>query len=248
MEDRRRELEERLGRWRTAAGRELEALTEATEGEEVRAAVYGALRRRGWIIVATDRGIHLSRRPRVFGRDRYEFWPWSELRGVTARPTRVDLEFEDRAVELKTLAPHSEYVRFVDAARDGASGSGAETRSEELREMANRKLGKVLAFGLEGSIDALPDRLLDGERVERVASAKLDFDGLLAVTNQRVVLYDVGLRRAGERLWEIDRDEVLGAVATDDGLRLELASGPVTFTGVLPDERREELAAALWRG
>lgn len=248
MEDRRGELEERLGRYRTAAGRELETLTEATDGERLLAAVYGAIRKRAWIMVATERGMHLSRRPRIFGRDRYEFWPWSELRGVHARAQSLDLEFGSETRELRLLAPHREFVRLADAARDAVSGPGVGTRSEDLRELADLKLGKTLAFAYEGSIDALPDRLREGERVERVASARMEFDGLLAVTDRRVVLFDVGLRRANERFWAVGREEVLGAVATDDGLRLELESGPVTFTGVLPDARREELAAALWRG
>ena len=68
------------------------------------------------------------------------------------------------------------------------------------------------------------------------------------VTDRRVVLFDVGLRRGKERFWEVDRDQILGAEAVEAGLRLELHSGVVTFTGVLPDERRAELAAALWRG
>lgn len=210
--------------------------------------MYGVWRRRAWIIAATDRGLHFSRRPRVFGRDRSASWSWSELRQVRAGAQRVDLAFGDQTVELQLVAPHSEFVRLVDAARQAASDSRAETRTEDLRELAKRKLGRTLAFGFEASIDSLPDRLLDGERVERVAVARLDFVGLLAVTDRRVILFEVGLRRAKERLWEVDRDQILGAQAVEDGLRLELRSGAVTLTDVLPEERRDELAAALWRG
>ena len=239
-------MEERLGRYRTAAGREMDALTEATAGEQMLAAVYGAWRRRAAILVATERGLHLSRRPRVFGRDRYVFWPWAEVSRVRARNQSLDLELDGETVELRVLSPHREFVRLADAAR-GAT-SRAETRSEDLRELAKVKLGRALTFGWEGSIDALPDHLLDGERVERVATARLEFDGLLALTNRRIILYDAGMRRVNERFWGVDRGEVLGAVEVEDGLRIELASGPVTFTGVLPEERCAELAAALWRG
>jgi hypothetical protein len=247
MDERRRELSERLGRWGTGAGRELDALARATAGERLVAAVYGARRRRAWIIAATERGLHLSRRPRLLGRDASASWEWSELREVRAGPQRVELVFGDETVELRLLAPHREFVRLIDAARQAASGSSEGIRTEDLRELAKRKLGRTLAYGYEATIDSLPDRLLDGERVERVAVATLDFTGLLAVTDRRVLLFDMGLR-GRERFWEVDRDQVLGAEPVDEGLRIDLRSGEVTFRGVLPDERREELAAALWRG
>ena len=248
MDQRRRELSERLGRWRTGAGRELQALAQATAEEQLVAAVYGVWRLRAWIIAATDRGLHLSRRPRVFGRDQGLSWSWSDLREVRAGPQRVDLVFGDQTVELRFLSPHREFVRLVDAAREAASGSSAATQGEDLRELAKRKLGRTLAFFFEAAIDSLPDRLHEDERVERVASASLDFHGLLAVTDRRVILLDVPLRRAKDRFWDVDRDQILGAEAVEDGLRLDLGSGTVTFTNVLPDERRAELAAALWRG
>jgi hypothetical protein len=248
MDERRRELSERLGRYRTNAGRELRALAQATADEQIVAAVYAVWRWRAWIVAATGRGLHLSRRPRLFGRNRSEFWAWSDVQGVRAGPQRIDLVLGDETVELRFIAPHREFVLLADAARRAASGSSTDTRSEDLRDLAKRKLGRTLAFFFETTIDSLPDRLLDDERVERVAGARLDFHGLLAVTNRRVVLFDVPMRRAKERFWEVDRDQILGAEAVEDGLRLELGSGTVTFTHVLPDERREELAAALWRG
>ena len=248
METRRHELEERLGRWRTAAGRELEALTDATAGEEVAAAVYAAWRRRAWIVVATERGLHMSRRPRVFGRNRDVFRPWSELRGVNVSAQRLSLEFADETIELSTVAPQRELARLADTARDAVAGARETTRGEDLRELAEIKLGRLLAYGLQAPITSLPDHLLDGERVERLASARLDFDGLLVVTDRRVILCDVKMQPGKERVWEVPRGDVMGAEAVGDGLRLELRSGAVTFTRVLPDDRRDELAAALWRG
>lgn len=248
MNDRRRELAERLGRYRATAGRELEALTEATAGEQLVAVVYAAWRRRAWIVAATDRGLRGSRRPRIFGRDKSASWSWFELGDVRAGAQRVDLVFGDRTLELNLVAPHEELVKLVEFAREQISGAPAETRTEDLRELARHKLGRTLAFGYEAAIDGLPDRLHDDERVERVAVARLDFHGLLVVTDRRVILSHVGLRRASDRFWELDREEILQAEATEDGLRLTLRSGEVELTAVLPDERREELAAALWRG
>jgi hypothetical protein len=249
MEERRRELSERLGRVsRTGAGRELKALAHALADEQIAAVVIGVWRRRAWVLAATERGLRLSRRPRLFGRKRDISWSWSELRQVRAGQQRLDLVFGEETVELSALVPHTEFVRLVDGARRAVSDSPPETETVDLRELAKSKLGRTGAFGWEGSIDSLPDRLLDDERVERIAIARLDFEGLLVVTDRRVILFNVGLRRANERLWEVDREQILGAEAVDDSLRLHLPSGAVALTDVLPHERCAELAAALWRG
>jgi hypothetical protein len=237
-----------LGRARIGAGRELDALARAVGDEEVAAVVNGVWRGRGWVIAATQRGLHLSRQPRLFGRKRNVSWSWSELRQVRAGAQRVDLQFGDEAVELWALVPHAEFVRLVDAARGAVSDARPETRTEDLRELAKSTLGRTVAFGFEGAIDSLPDRLLSDERVDKVAAARLDFNGLLVVTDRRVMLFDVGLLRAKERLWEVDREQILGAEVVENGLRLALPSGAVTLTDVRPPERSAELAAALWGG
>jgi hypothetical protein len=63
-----------------------------------------------------------------------------------------------------------------------------------------------VTFGSEAAIDGLPDRLEDGERVERLATATLGFHGLLVLTDRRLLLLDVALRSARERLWEVPRE------------------------------------------
>ena len=246
MEDRRRELSERLGPVRFAgAGRELRALADAVGDEEIAAVVYGVWNRRGWISAATERGLYLSREPRLFGRKRNLSWSWSDLREIRTGAARVDLVFGDEAVELQFLGPHSQFVQLVDTARRAVSDAPPEEETEDFRELAKSKLGRTLAFGFEAAIDSLPDRLLDDERVEHVAAARLDFNGLLVVTDRRVILFDVGLRRVKERLWEVDREQILAADAVEDGFRLVLPTGAVTLTEVWPPERRAELAAAL---
>ena len=71
---------------------------------------------------------------------------------------------------------------------------------------------------------------------------------MLVVTDRRLLLTRVGLKRDNDRFWEAGRDQILGAREIENGLALDLHDGLVTFTDVLPEERRGELAAALWRG
>ena len=248
MEERQRELAERLGGYRTGAGPELRALVEATAGEPLAAAVIGVWRKRGWVVVATARSLHMSRQPRVMGRKRTLTWAWSDLREMRTGAGRVDFAFPDETLELRVLAPHAEFVRLIDTAREASSVPTPEMRIEELRELAKVKLGRILTAASEAAIDSLGDQLLPGERVERLATATLDFDGMLVVTDRRLLLTRVGLKRDNDRFWETGRDQIVGAAEVDNGLRVDLRDGPVTFADVLPEERRGELAAALWRG
>ena len=199
---RREELRARLGPYGLMARRELDALAMATAGEALAAVVYAVWRWKGWIGAATDGGLYLSRRPRLFGRGRDVAWRWSELRRVrSGGALSVDLDFGDERVELRFMGPHDEFVALLEAAR----GPG-EVTTEEIRELARTKLGSRLAFGYEATIDGLRDRLEPDERVERLAVAKLDFTGLLLVTDRRLLLLDVGVR--AQRRWEAPRDEI----------------------------------------
>lgn len=112
--------------------------------------------------------------------------------------------------------------------------------------MAKTKLGRLMAFGFEAAIDGLPDRLAPGESVQRLAGATLDFAGLLVLTDRRLLLVDVTLREAKERLWDVTRTSIRAAEPVDDGLRLRLSDDDqVTLTAFLPPERRDEFAVVL---
>jgi hypothetical protein len=237
---RREELRERLGFYAVMSARELDALAAATAGEALAAVVYTVWRWKGWIAVATDGGLYLSRRPRVMGRGQDLAFRWEDLTEVRSGGTlSVDLEFGSERVELRFMGPHDEYVALLDVAR----GPG-EVTTEEIRELARRKLGSRLAFGYEATIDGLRDRLAPDERVERLAVATAEFTGLLVVTDRRVLLLDVGVR--GRRDWEAPRDEIRALELVEpSGLRLRLGSAEVTFTDVTPSGRRDELAAVL---
>jgi hypothetical protein len=237
---RREELRERLGFYAVLSSRELDALAAATAGEELAAVVYTVWRWKGWIAAATDGGLHLSRRPRVMGRPQDLAFRWNELVEVRSGGTlSADLDFGTERVELRFMGPHDEYVALLEAAR----GPG-EMTTEEIRELARRKLGSRLAFGYEATIDGLRDRLESDERVERLAIATAEFTGLLVVTDRRVLLLDVGVR--GQRAWEAPRDDIRHLdLIEPSGLQLSFSSGEMVFTDVTPADRRDELAAVL---
>ena len=249
VDDLRAELKDRLGVLATMSGPELEALAEAAVGEEILATAYAMRSRRGFLLTATDWGLRMSRRPKVFGRKRFEAWPWAEISDVRATAQSLDLTFGDEVVELRLVGPHDEFVRLVEAARRLGLGRDERPEVEELRSLARTKLGRFHAFGHESTIDAQPDRLLDGERVERLAIASLDFDGgLLVITDRRVILTTTGLRRSSDRWWEIDRSAIRGARADGSDLELDTEDETVTLRGIVPPDRLAELQAVLWRG
>jgi hypothetical protein len=237
---RRDELRERLGFYAAMSGRELDALAAATEGEALAAVVYAVRNWRGWIAVATDGGLYLSRRPRLLGRGEDASWRWEELVEMRSGGTlSADFDFGTERVELRFMGPHDQYVALLEAAR----GPG-ETTTEEIRELARTKLGSRLAFGYEATIDGLRDRLAADERVERLAVATSEFTGLLVVTDRRLLLLDVGVR--SHRAWEAPRAEIRQLELVEpSGVRLTLGSGAVTFTDITPSDRRDELAAVL---
>jgi hypothetical protein len=237
---RRDEIRQRLGRYaRWGSGYEVDHLMRVTEGKPLIAVFVAMWRWRGWLGAATDDQLLLIRKPKVFGRRKERAWRWADLRHVRASGTLdVEFDFAGERVELRLIS-RPEYGALLDHARGPAATSLAE-----LRELARRKLGRFFAYGEQATIDALPDHLRPGERVERIALAKLDFPGVLAVTDRRLLLLRV--TRGSTRLWELPREDVHTLeVAEPNRLTLATPDGVVTLTEILPVERRDELAAVL---
>ena len=240
-------LGQRLGRYALGASRDVEAVGDLAAGEQLDAAAIAVWRRRGWVVVATDAGLRLARRPRFFGRAQALKLEWRALRAISSGPQRVLMRFEGQEVSLTAVTPHHEFVRLIEAARAHIGGDRKPSVSE-IRELARTKLGRLLAFGMEAALESLPDRLAPGERVERLAAASLDFHGLLVLTDRRVLLLDITLRPANERFWETPRTSIVSAEPSNDGLRLQLSdSSDLTLTALTPPERRDEFAAVLHR-
>ena len=200
--------------------------------------------RRLWVVVATNVGLRLARRPRLFGDGREHVFDWDGLSAVRSGQQSVVMTFGQAEVSLLAAGPHDEFVRVVEEARRHVDDEERPS-VDELRAMAKQKLGRLVTFGFEATIDGLPDRLQPGERVERLAGASLGFSGLLVLTDRRLLLLDVAVRRANERMWVVDRREIRSADAVDGGLRVVLREEEVLLTEFLPPERRDELAAVL---
>jgi hypothetical protein len=234
--------QEHMGALRLGARRELRLLGEQLgEAEEVRAMGLATYERRSTLVAATDRGVHLVRRPRL-GRRVARLLPWEALESVDATPSLLALTFAGEIVELRFVVPYVAFRRLADVTRrqlgDGPS-------RDALDALARRKLGRTLTYAHRNELDLLADRLEDGEEPQRLASARLEFEGLLVVTDRRVLLVKAALRRGRERLWSVARADVRGAEPTETGLRLHLADEPVELRDVAPADRREELLAVF---
>src|SRR5688500_10294765 len=86
-------LRQRLGRYAIGASRDVRAVAELAAGEELNAVVVSIWQRRSWVVVATNVGLRLARRPRLLGRRRDRTFEWSDLTGVRSGPQRVGLSF-----------------------------------------------------------------------------------------------------------------------------------------------------------
>lgn len=239
------EIRDRLGKYRIGTGRGIEAAAGLVEGERLDAAGSAIWRRRGWIIVASESGVWVVRRPRVFGRAHHEHFDWADLTSVESALERIELTFGERALRCPVLPP-GERIRLLEAARRHLAGAGSGVTSEALDAVAHRDLGRMVAYRFKPTIDGVPDWLEPDEHVERAAAATLDFSGLLVLTDRRVLLLgDVGLRFGRQQVWSVARRDVRGASLVDQGLALDLGDDEVTLTQIIPPALQFVLHADL---
>jgi len=241
------EMKQRLGKLAFNGGREIRYLASLVEPQPLRAIVIAAVDRRSWGVAATDDALHLHRHPRVFGRKGTRQFRWSALTAKSTDAMGLDLDFGAERIRLFGPAPAREATALTELARRALAVPGEESPIDlaGLHELARSKLGRALAYGQSLVLDALPDRLLPGERVERLAYASTDFDGLLVLTDRRLLLFDMGLRRGSERLWSLDRADIEGVTLEPNGIRLDSPTGSVLVGDFSPVERRDEFAAVL---
>jgi hypothetical protein len=237
-------LEQRLGAYALGAGRDVAAAAALVAGETVGAVAVAAWQRRGWVVVATDAGLRLARRPWILGRRRELSCDWAEMTSMRSGPQRVAMRFGDTEVDLFAVSPHDEFVRLLETAR--AVSGGGKPSVEELRALAEQKLGRLATYGFEATIDGLPEHLRPGEDVQRMTGAATDFDGLLVLTDRRLLLLDDGpLRRGKERCWQVARQDIRAVLLHEDRLEVVLDEGTSVLTRFLPPERLLEFADAL---
>lgn len=246
------QLRERLRIYRWGQKRPIKALAKRFAHEPLDAVVGGMWRGRGWLAAASPAGVELIRRPWIFGRARDVHFPWAELTAVDTGGSGMSLRltFGGRELKLSALGPPDEYARFVDIARSHLTGEEVETAAEDVRAMAREALGRWRTFEVDAAIVVLPERLEEGEEVETVAYAVLDFIGLLVITDRRLLLLGRTLRQE-PREWSVHRSWIRAVEVVDDGLRLDLGVETVQLSQVQPEDEREALAERLrppWAG
>ena len=241
------EVRDRLGVYRVGERRAIAAVVELLAEEQLEAVGAGMWEWRGWVVVATDGGLRLVRRPRVFGRARDERFDWADLTAVRSRTagTGLTFTFGDREIALSGLGPPAEFARLLDAARGRLARKTAGVTVEEIRSLAQRELGRLRTVMLDPVIADLPDQLETGERVLQVAGATLGTSGLLVITDRRVLLSATASVGSGH-VWSVARRDIWSAAAAvEHGLRFDTGEEAFMLTSITPAQRRFELADLL---
>lgn len=161
--------------------------------EEIEAMALSKLRggvpiARQRLVVVTPRRVILAEKGFLTGRERVREIDWTEIRGIQAiPPTRLTFELTDGPLELTFVQPPSQLGAVADAVRARIRGAAPEHDTAELHELARRKLGRMIALGVESHVIALAGLLEAQERVLDVAFVAGKPGGLLTVTTRRVV-------------------------------------------------------------
>ena len=136
------EVRDRLGVYRVGERRAIAAVVELLAEEHLEAVGAGMWEWRGWVVVATDGGLRLVRRPRGFGRARDERFDWADLTAVRSRTagTGLTFTFGDREIAISALGPPGEFARVLDAARGRLARKTAGATVEQIRSLAQREL------------------------------------------------------------------------------------------------------------
>jgi hypothetical protein len=218
MRDAAAEIGQRLGRYRINSSREIKVLAERVGAQPIEVAGAAARNHRGWVVVATETDLWLARNPKLFGRAREDRFRWAELTAVEAGNQRATLTFGAEELGLAVL-PMREHARLLDLARRRL---GSAVSVQALRDRLEADLGRMARVELALVLERVPDRLEPGEHVELVGRAKLGFDGLLLVTDRRVLLLDSRLRNPRE--WSCARADVRAVrPAGEDGVELDVS-------------------------
>ena len=235
------EIRNRLGRYRWGSSREIKALGRRVGRSPIVATGGAARGARGWVVAATDTDVFLARRPWLFGRARDDHFAWADLTAVEASTMRMDLAFGERTLQI-ALLPTREHARLLDAAyrRLGADpGASVESLRQQLRD----ELGRLGSVEFGQLVEQVPGRLEPGESVDFIARATLDFEGLLIVTDRRLLLLESKLRNPRE--WSCERSEIRWVTAVDGGVRLDVGGERHTLVAISPPHAEQALLDEL---
>lgn len=245
-----RTAREMLGAMSRMATGEYAMLAKLLDPEEtVHAMVVASAGRRrlfgtGWVIAATDRRLLLVSKAMLTRRERVEEIALSRLRGGRFDPpVRLVLELDDGERAFSFAGPPPQVAAIVAVARGEASGG----RYAELAPLARRKLGRILAFGVETELLVLADALDDDEAVLDLAYATDTPVTLVAICPGRLVL--VGQQGVRKRTppTSIDYSDVVSVADEGDDLLLatRTGDGPVRLGRLVPPDAAPIVAGRI---
>ena len=250
----RRLAREKLGRLLAASVfRELRALPRLlADDEEVQTMALARIagRRRlvgsGRLVVVTDARLLLFEKGFLTGRERVESFPWAELTGVRAQPTRLEVDHAGGTVKLTPASGVARVREVADAIRSRVEGGESEERSSAaLVELARRKLGRFLGAATEPEAMALAEVLGEGEQVLDLGYARHRRAGLLVATPTRLLFVRTPAFRRRRHVESYPYAE-LEAVELEPPKTIRAATGGhrLVFSGIAPAERAEGIALA----
>ena len=187
--------------------------------------------RRRDLAVATDARLVLLWRGRALPwRSHVEEHAWSGLSDVRTHPMSLELVFEDGDVVLSGGKPAEADGRLLEALAPSSAVGPRRCGAPRARPPKARPRARLR---LLQQVRVLPDRLEPGEEVQRLAVARGGFEGLLVVTDRRLLLLRTGFRASAEQAMSRAREDVRGAEATETGLVVHGPDGPLALAEIL---------------
>jgi hypothetical protein len=172
------------------------------DDERIEAMMLGRLKGSGpvasqRIVVATAERLLLVEKGFLTGRERVREIGWDAVEGVEVMPpSGLDLVLASERVQLTLVQPPDQVAavaelvrRRLDPARERCIGYG------ELRDLARRKLGRVLGLSVEPQLLALAGELEPEESVLELATG---VPGLVVATSRRLLVLPASGIRVGE--------------------------------------------------
>jgi len=158
------------------------------DGEPITAMVMAKVRGSRWfsgrIVAATPRRLLVVGKAPLTRRERIDEIPLDRIRSARVQPpTSLELTLDRGVLGFSFVAPPPQLSALAHAARRGSG----PPRFEALDELARRKLGRLLGFGVEGSLVAVAEELAPDEEAIDLAHWTGKPGGLVVVSTTRVV-------------------------------------------------------------
>jgi Bacterial PH domain len=239
----------KLGRLsRVLAERELRALPGMLSADEALVTMAsGMLDGASGLVLATDQRLLLLSKGPISRRERAESLPWPIVRSVRIEGLTLVVDTATRAIRVRMVNPPERLGELADLFRLRTGVPRALERME-LMDLARRKLGGGLAWGLEVELSLLHQALEPDETLRTMASAEHDGSGLLAASSRRLVFCRAGLLGGPQRVVSYPYERIRALHDTADAVEVDVDGLAVRFACVSPPRRAGELVLAARAG